>query len=115
MTSVQRPTLASPLRDAVGAKTANALADKLDLHTVGELLHHYPRRYAERGEVSDLGALEIGEHVDRPDVLVLRGRRVAVTGGPVDLDADGEVEEGVPARTWRVRRHGWSVLVPPPR
>jgi diacylglycerol kinase family enzyme len=58
-------------------------------------------------------ALATGEHVDRPDVLVLRGRRVAVTGGPVDLDADGEVEEGVPARTWRVRRHGWSVLVPP--
>ncbi|SDY47628.1 Diacylglycerol kinase family enzyme [Geodermatophilus africanus] len=60
-------------------------------------------------------ALTAGEHVDRPDVLVLRGRRVVVTGGPVDLDADGEVEEGVPARTWRVRRHGWSVLVPPSR
>ncbi|SET86302.1 diacylglycerol/lipid kinase family protein [Geodermatophilus poikilotrophus] len=60
-------------------------------------------------------ALTGGDHVDRPDVLVLRGRRVSVTGGPVDLDADGEVEEGVPARTWRVRRHGWSVLVPPPR
>ena len=58
-------------------------------------------------------ALTSGEHVDRPDVLVVRGHRVSVTGGPVDLDADGEVEEGVLARTWRVRRHGWSVLVPP--
>ncbi|TFV60169.1 diacylglycerol kinase [Geodermatophilus sp. DF01-2] len=58
-------------------------------------------------------ALTSGTHVDRPDVLVLRGRQVSVTGGPVDLDADGEVEEGVPQRTWRVRRHGWSVLVPP--
>lgn len=58
-----QPTLASPLRDAVGEKTANALIEKLDLHTVGDLLHHYPRRYAERGEVSDIGALEIGEHV----------------------------------------------------
>ena len=58
-------------------------------------------------------ALTSGEHVNRPDVLVLRGRRVSVTGGRVDLDADGEVEEGVAARTWRVRRHGWSVLVPP--
>ena len=54
-------------------------------------------------------ALTSGDHVDRPDVLVLRGRQVSVSGGPVDLDADGEVEEGVPARTWRVRRHGWSV------
>jgi diacylglycerol kinase family enzyme len=60
-------------------------------------------------------ALTDGDHVERPDVLVLRGRRVSITGGPVDLDADGEVEEDVPARTWRVRRHGWSVLVPPPR
>jgi diacylglycerol kinase family enzyme len=58
-------------------------------------------------------ALTSGDHVDRPDVLVLRGRQVSVSGGPVDLDADGEVEEGVAARTWRVRRHGWSVLVPP--
>ena len=60
---MQRPTLASPLRDAVGAKTADALAEKLDLQTVGDLLHHYPRRYAKRGEVSDLGGLELGEHV----------------------------------------------------
>nr|WP_240746697.1 ATP-dependent DNA helicase RecG [Cryptosporangium phraense] len=60
---MQRPTLTSPLRDAVGAKTADALAKGLGLETVGDLLHHYPRRYAERGEVSDLGALEIGEHV----------------------------------------------------
>ncbi|WNV75351.1 diacylglycerol kinase family protein [Geodermatophilus sp. DSM 44513] len=60
-------------------------------------------------------ALTDGEHVDRPDVLVVRGSRVTITGGPVDLDADGEVEEGVASRTWRVRRHGWSVLVPPPR
>ncbi|SNS87446.1 Diacylglycerol kinase family enzyme [Geodermatophilus pulveris] len=59
-------------------------------------------------------ALTSGEHVDRPDVLVLRGSRVALSGGPVDLDADGEVEEGVASRTWRVRRHGWSLLVPPP-
>jgi diacylglycerol kinase family enzyme len=58
-------------------------------------------------------ALTTGEHVDRPDVLVLRGRRVSITGWPVDLDADGEVEEDVPARTWRVRHRGWSVLVPP--
>jgi hypothetical protein len=37
---------------------------------------------------------------------------VAVTGGPVDLVADGELEEDVHFRTWRVQRHAWSVLVP---
>ena len=89
---MQRPTLASPLRDAVGAKTAAALAEKLDLHTVGDLLHHYPRRYAKRGEVSDLGALELGEHVtvaakvERANERPMRNKRgkmleVTVTDG----------------------------------
>ncbi len=57
-------------------------------------------------------ALPSGGHVERDDVLVVRGTEVAVTGGPVDLVADGELEEGVHSRTWRVRRHAWSVLVP---
>ncbi|WP_104523500.1 diacylglycerol/lipid kinase family protein [Blastococcus atacamensis] len=57
-------------------------------------------------------ALPSGRHVERDDVLVVRGREVAVTGGPVDLVADGDVEEGVNARAWRVQRSAWSVLVP---
>jgi diacylglycerol kinase family enzyme len=57
-------------------------------------------------------ALVNGRHVDRPDVLVTRGRTVTVSGGPVELDADGELDEAVDARTWRVQPHGWSVLVP---
>lgn len=57
-------------------------------------------------------ALPSGAHVERDDVLVVRGREVAVTGGPVDLVADGELEEDVNSRTWRVQRHAWSVLVP---
>ncbi|MGH3880417.1 MAG: ATP-dependent DNA helicase RecG [Actinophytocola sp.] len=47
---------------AVGAKTAKALAGALDLHTVGDLAHYYPRRYAERGELTDIAGLELGEH-----------------------------------------------------
>ncbi|TFV77533.1 diacylglycerol kinase [Blastococcus sp. CT_GayMR19] len=57
-------------------------------------------------------ALPRGEHVERDDVLVVRGLEVAVTGGPVDLVADGELEEDVNSRTWWVQRHAWSVLVP---
>ncbi len=57
-------------------------------------------------------ALTAGRHVERDDVLVVRGREVSVTGEPVDLVADGELEEGVDARTWRVQHHAWSVLVP---
>jgi len=56
-------TLDTPLKTALGGKTAEALEDAFELHTVGELLRHYPRRYAERGERTDLGTLEIGEQV----------------------------------------------------
>ncbi|EHK87229.1 ATP-dependent DNA helicase RecG [Saccharomonospora azurea] len=55
--------LADRLTDVVGARTADALASALDLHTVGDLLRHYPRRYAQRGELTDIAGLELGEHV----------------------------------------------------
>lgn len=38
-----------PLKKLLGGATAKVMADHLDLHTVGDLLHHYPRRYEERG------------------------------------------------------------------
>ena len=55
-------TMDDKLELAVGAKTAKALSTALDLHTVGDLVHHYPRRYAERGELTDIAGLELGEH-----------------------------------------------------
>ncbi|HZE41650.1 MAG TPA: ATP-dependent DNA helicase RecG [Stackebrandtia sp.] len=54
-------TLDTKLRSVVGAKTATALANHLDMTTVGDLLQHYPFRYAQRGERTDLDSLEIGE------------------------------------------------------
>ncbi|MEV7282032.1 ATP-dependent DNA helicase RecG [Streptomyces sp. NPDC093111] len=39
------------------------MAEHMDLHTVGDLLHHYPRRYAERGELTALADLPLDEHV----------------------------------------------------
>jgi ATP-dependent DNA helicase RecG len=52
----------SKLEAAVGAKSAKALAGAFDLHTVGDLVRYFPRRYAERGELTDIAGLEIGEH-----------------------------------------------------
>lgn len=57
------PGLHASLRSVVGGRTAKVLADALDLHTVEDLLRHYPRRYAERGELTELASLQVGEHV----------------------------------------------------
>ncbi|MEU7856751.1 ATP-dependent DNA helicase RecG [Nonomuraea sp. NPDC049141] len=52
-----------PLTKALDPKTAKLLHSVLGLETVGDLLRHYPRRYAERGELTSLDALEVDEHV----------------------------------------------------
>ncbi len=55
--------LEDPLRLVVGDKAAKPLDRALDLHTVGDLLRHYPRRYETRGELTDLASLRDGEYV----------------------------------------------------
>jgi ATP-dependent DNA helicase RecG len=55
--------LADPLRLVIGDRAAKRLASVLDLHTVGDLLSYYPRRYDRRGELTDLASLRDGEHV----------------------------------------------------
>ncbi|NMI02100.1 ATP-dependent DNA helicase RecG [Pseudonocardia acidicola] len=54
--------LDTPLQGTLGKKAADALAAKLDLHTVGDLVRHYPRRYVDRGKLTDIAGLELGEH-----------------------------------------------------
>jgi ATP-dependent DNA helicase RecG len=54
--------LDTPLDRLLGAKTAKKLADALDLRTGGDLLRHYPRRYVERGQLTDLSQLRVDEH-----------------------------------------------------
>ena len=49
--------------DILGAKTAQTLETEFGIRTVGDLLRHYPRRYEHRGALTDLGSLEIGDHV----------------------------------------------------
>ncbi|GAA4898956.1 ATP-dependent DNA helicase RecG [Streptomyces coeruleoprunus] len=82
--------LSEPLGKVLGPATAKVMAEHLDLHTVGDLLHHYPRRYAERGELTTLSDLPLDEHVtvvaQVADARVLtfnsargRGQRLEVT------------------------------------
>ncbi len=56
-------TLDSSLGDPLGTRAANAIAKGLGLLTVGDLLTHYPRRYALRGELTELAQLSIDESV----------------------------------------------------
>jgi len=51
----------SPLSVILGP-AAKELAAHLDMHTVGELVRHYPRRYLERGDLSDIAGLQLGEY-----------------------------------------------------
>lgn len=55
--------LDAALLPVVGKKAADALANKLGLHTVGDLVRHYPRRYVDRGTLTDIAGLTLGEHV----------------------------------------------------
>ena len=48
---------------SLGGRTASALQKGLGLVTVGDLLSHYPRRYAKRGELTALADLEIDSSV----------------------------------------------------
>ncbi len=56
-------TIADPLRLVIGDKAAKKLDAALGLRTVGDLLSHYPRRYARHGELTSLAGLTEGEHV----------------------------------------------------
>ncbi|PBC60892.1 ATP-dependent DNA helicase RecG [Streptomyces sp. Tue6028] len=57
------PVLEEPLKKVLGPATAKVMAEHLGLHTVGDLLHHYPRRYEERGQLTHLADLPMDEHV----------------------------------------------------
>jgi ATP-dependent DNA helicase RecG len=56
------PVLEEPLKKVLGPATAKVMAEHLGLHTVGDLLHHYPRRYEERGQLTHLADLPLDEH-----------------------------------------------------
>ncbi|MFE0965006.1 ATP-dependent DNA helicase RecG [Streptomyces fungicidicus] len=57
------PALEEPLKKVLGPATAKVMAEHLGLHTVGDLLHHYPRRYEERVQLTHLADLPMDEHV----------------------------------------------------
>ena len=55
--------LTTKLVDVVGDRTAKVLDTVFGYRTVSDLLHHYPRRYLVRGELSDIAELKEGDEV----------------------------------------------------
>lgn len=56
-------TLDSKLVGVVGDRTTKVLRELFGYVTVGDLLHHYPRRYLVRGELSNISELHEGDEV----------------------------------------------------
>jgi ATP-dependent DNA helicase RecG len=82
-TSVVSP-LDETLVNALGGRTAGALKRAFGLETVGDLLSHYPRRYARRGELTALDQLAIGESVTIvAEVLDVRERTMRARRGSI--------------------------------
>ncbi len=55
--------LGPKLVNVVGDRTAKVLDTVFGYKTVSDLLHHYPRRYLVRGELSDIAELNEGDEV----------------------------------------------------
>jgi len=68
----------------IGGRTAQAFEKAFGMTTVGDLLSHYPRRYARRGELTALGQLPIDENVTIvAEVLEVRSRSMQARRGSI--------------------------------
>jgi len=102
-------TVDTRLDRVLGAKTAKALASHLDLDTVGDLLYHFPRRYDQRGEHTDIRSLSVGEQVtvmaqvQRTNVRPMRARRGQMLEVTVGDDSGGVLALTFFNQAWRER------------
>jgi len=77
-------TLESGLDTVLGPKAAAALKRAFMMLTVGDLLAHYPRRYAKPGELTMVVGLPIGEPVTIvAEVLAVRERKMQARRGSI--------------------------------
>jgi len=101
-------SLASRLDGAIGGKTATAFDKAFGVKTVGELLEHYPRRYARRGELTPIDSLPLGEPVTIvAEVVSANERRMQNRRGSllevVISDGDGRMSLTFFNQPWRLK------------
>ena len=104
-----RVGMAAPVSVVAGGKTAKALRDGLGVSTVGDLLRHYPRRYIDPGELTDLATLQVGEHVTVfAEVVSATTRRMQQRKGTVSevvvSDGQGRVSLVFFNQPWRAEK-----------
>ena len=89
----------APLKKYLPAPSAKAIATHLDLHTVGEMLEYFPRKYLPRGELSSFAELVEGQdvtiiarvvHVSTRTMVARRGKITEVTITDRLSDATGQ-------------------------
>ncbi len=68
----------------LGGKTPPLLAEHLDLHTVGDLLRHYPRKHVDQGQLAPIAGIAPGEHVTvMAEVLSCTSRKMQQRKGTI--------------------------------
>lgn len=92
----------------MGGKTATVLRRAFGMHTVGDLLAHYPRRYAMHGELTPIRSLPVGEQVTIiAEVKRVTERRMQARKGMilevVIGDGNGEMSLTFFNQQWRVK------------
>jgi ATP-dependent DNA helicase RecG len=100
--------LEAPLASILGGTSAGTLRRAFGFETIGDLLRHYPRRYAHRGELTDLAGLQDGDAVtilakiDRISSKKMKTRRGTILEVTV-TDGTGELTVTWFSQQWRER------------
>lgn len=98
-------TLDTKLSGVLGGRTAQALQRAFGHVTVGDLLSHYPRRYAARGELTALAQLPLDENVTIvADVLEVRERTMRSRRGSI---LEAKISDGTGILTLTFFNQAW--------
>ncbi|HET6672835.1 MAG TPA: ATP-dependent DNA helicase RecG, partial [Agromyces sp.] len=100
-----RFTLDTRLSGALGGRTAQAVERAFGYRTVGEMLAHYPRRYALRGELTALASLPLDENVTIvAEVLEVRVRPMRQRRGSI---VEAKISDGTGILTLTFFNQPW--------
>jgi len=100
--------LTTPLKEVVGGQTAARFAKAFEIVTVEDLLRHFPRRYTNRGELTDMAGLQVDEHVTiMADVMSVTKRSMKARKGSLlevlVTDGTGSLKLTFFNQDWRER------------